>query len=89
MPLAFKALGGAIIAFGFFVAASGLQWQEPVTAFLTAPKWSADLVLWLPFWPFEPYLSLFIIGIGTLLLTKASASSVSPKASIVSKVSVT
>ncbi len=72
-PLAFKVLGGAIIGFGLFVAATGLQWQKPVTAFLTAPKWSADLVLWLPFWPFEPYFSLFIIGLGALLVTKVRA----------------
>ncbi len=70
-PTGFKVLGGAIIAFGLFVSASGLHWQEPVTAFLTAPKWSADLVLWLPYWPLEPYLSLFIIGLGTMLVTKA------------------
>ena len=73
-PLAFKLLGGAIIAFGLFVSASGLHWREPVTAFLTEPKWSADLVLWLPFWPFEPYLSLFIIGLGAMLVTKARVS---------------
>jgi len=70
-PLAFKVLGGAIIAFGILVSATGLHWQKPVTAFLTAPKWSADLVLWLPYWPFEPYLSLFIIGLGAALVTKA------------------
>jgi hypothetical protein len=72
-PLAFRVLGGAIIAFGLFIAATGLHWQESVTAFLTAPKWSADLVLWLPFWPFEPYLSVFIIGLGVALVTKARA----------------
>jgi len=38
---------------------------------LTTPEWSADLVLWLPFWPFEPFLSLFIIGLGTMLVTMA------------------
>ena len=70
-PLAIKALGGAFIAFGFLVAASGRLWRDPVTAFLTTPKWSADLVLWMPYWPFEPYLSLFIIGLGTALATKA------------------
>lgn len=69
-PPVFKLLGGAIIAFGLFVAAAGLYWQKPVTAFLTAPKWSAELVLWLPYWPFEPYLSLFIIGLGALLVTQ-------------------
>lgn len=69
-PLMLKVLGGAIICFGLFVSASGLYWQKTVTAFLTGPQWSADLVLWLPFWPFEPYLSLFILGLGTLLVTK-------------------
>ena len=70
-PLEFKLTGSALIAFGLVVSATGLHWREPVTAFLTAPKWSADLVLWLPYWPFEPYLSLFIIGLGTLLVTRA------------------
>ena len=67
-PFAFKVLGSAFIAFGLFLSAS--QWQESVTAFLTAPKWSENLVLWLPYWPFEPFLSLFIIGLGTMLATK-------------------
>ena len=70
-PVPFKVIGSAIIAFGLFTAASGLHWQDPVTEFLIAPKWSADLVLWLPFWPLEPYLSLFIIGLGTMLVTRA------------------
>ena len=72
-PPAFKAVGGAIIVFGLFVSASGVHWQEPVTSFLTTPKWSADLVLWLPYWPLEHYLSLFIIGFGALLVTKVRA----------------
>ena len=72
-PPVLKGLGYAIIAFGLLVAATGLQWQKATTAFLTAPKWSADLVLWLPFWPFEPYLSLLIMGLGTALVTKARA----------------
>ena len=77
-PIAFKILGGAIIVFGFFVAASGLYWIEPVTAFVTAPKWSADLVLWLPFWPFRPYYSLFIIGLGAMLFTRMPEPTMSP-----------
>mgnify|MGYP001824003733 FL=1 len=72
-PLAFRIAGGAIVILGLLVAATGLQWQEPVTDFLLAPAWSANLVLWLPYWPFEPYLSLFIIGLGAVLLTKSSA----------------
>jgi len=74
IPVAFKVAGGAMIAFGLFAAATGLHWQGPVTDFLTTPKWSADLVLWLPYWPFEPYLPLFIIGLGAALVTKARSS---------------
>jgi DMSO/TMAO reductase YedYZ heme-binding membrane subunit len=73
-PLAFRVLGSAIVAFGLVVSASGLHWQKPLTAFLTAPEWSANLLLWLPYWPFQPYLSLFIIGLGALLATTASNS---------------
>jgi len=70
-PLGFKVFGGVIIGFGLLVAATGLQWQETVTAFLTGPEWSAKLELWLPYWPLEPFLSLFIIGLGAMLMTKA------------------
>ena len=72
-PPGFRLLGGTVIAFGLLVATTGLQWQGWVTAFLTAPAWSAELELWLPFWPFEPFLSLFLIGIGSLLLTTTPA----------------
>jgi len=75
VPVAFRAPGGALIAFGLVAAATGLQWREPVSGFLLAPAWSANLELWLPFWPFEPFLPLFIIGFGTLLLTKISTES--------------
>ncbi len=68
-PLALRALGSSIIVLGLVWSAYGLYWQERVTGFLTTPEWSADLVLWLPFWPFEPFLSLFIIGLGTMLAT--------------------
>jgi DMSO/TMAO reductase YedYZ heme-binding membrane subunit len=68
-----KVVGGAMIAVGLVVSVTGQHWQKPVSAFLTTPQWSADLELWFPFWPFEPYLSLFIIGFGALLLTKARA----------------
>ena len=68
---AFKLIGGAVILFGIAVSASGRYWRGPVSDFLLAPTWSANSELWLPYWPFQPYLSLFIIGFGTLLLTKA------------------
>jgi len=77
-PLPLKVLGSAIVALGLLVAATGLQWQKQVTEFLTAPEWSAKLELWLPFWPFEPYLSLFIIGFGAMLLTMRPEKTAAP-----------
>ena len=71
-PIGLKLLGAAIIAFGVLVSMTGLHWQEPFTTFVTTPAWSENLVLWLPYWPLEPYLSLFIIGFGALLVTKSS-----------------
>ena len=68
-PLTLRILGSAIIIFGLVWSAASLYWQERITDFLTASAWSADLVLWVPFWPYEPYLSLFIIGLGTMLIT--------------------
>ncbi len=70
VPMSLKLLGGVVIAAGLIAASTGLQWQGPVTEFLTGPAWSAELLLWLPFWPFEPFLPLMTIGLGTLLLTQ-------------------
>ena len=66
----FRVAGGALIALGLVAAATGLRWQDAVTTTLTTPGWSETLTLWLPFWPFEPFLPLFIIGVGTLLATR-------------------
>jgi hypothetical protein len=71
-PLTLRVLGGTLMAIGLLVAASGVHWQKPVTEFLLAPAWSANLVLWLPYWPFEPYFSLFIIGLGVMSYTWSS-----------------
>ena len=75
-PAAYKVAGGAIIAFGLFVAAFGMRWQSAISEFLTGTAWSANLELWLPFWPYEPFLSLFLIGIGMAIATWSSAAEV-------------
>jgi hypothetical protein len=72
-PVGNRILGGTIIGFGLLAAGTGLLWRDSVNAFLTAPAWSENLVLWLPFWPFEPFLPLIIIGLGTLLATMPGA----------------
>jgi len=67
-----KVLGGMIFVCGLLLSVISLYTQDQITGFLTAPQWSAELVLWLPFWPFEPYLSLFVMGLGALLFTHVS-----------------
>jgi DMSO/TMAO reductase YedYZ heme-binding membrane subunit len=69
-PLLFKAIGSSLIVTGLLASFTADYWYTAVNGFLTGPSWSAELVLWLPFWPLEPFLSLLIIGIGTWLYTK-------------------
>ena len=64
-----RGAGLALLVLGLFVAATGLRWQPAVSAFLTAPAWSASMELWLPFWPLEPFLSLMLIGLGMAILS--------------------
>ena len=73
-PVIYRVAGGAAIAAGLVIAATGRDWQGAATGFLTTPAWSANLELWLPYWPLEPFLSLLIMGFGTLLLTRAGSS---------------
>ena len=62
--------GGLFIGVGLLMSVTSLYWQEYITSFLTATNWSANLELWIPFWPFEPYLSLVFIVFGTMLYIK-------------------
>ena len=77
--VAIRGLGGLLIVGGLIVAATGLQWQNAVTGFLTGPAWSANLELWLPFWPFEPFLSLAAVALGVMLITRQGASRLTPQ----------
>jgi DMSO/TMAO reductase YedYZ heme-binding membrane subunit len=64
-----KTLGTVFLALGISASATGSYWQDPASVFLTSQQWSANLAVWFPFWPFEPFLPLATIGLGTLLLT--------------------
>lgn len=64
-----RRFGVATIVLGVVIATSGQLWQAPVTDWLTGSSLSAELAEWLPFWPFEPFLSLAVIALGTLILT--------------------
>ncbi len=72
-PVTFKVLGLLLISVGLFLASSTFYWQKAITGFLTSKPWSAELELWLPFWPLEPFISLLIIALGTLFFTKVNS----------------
>ncbi|MEM9533396.1 MAG: hypothetical protein AAGA23_20915 [Pseudomonadota bacterium] len=74
-PLVARVLGIGFVAAGLAAAVVGLRWQEFTTELLTSAQWSATLELWLPFWPFEPFLPLFAIGIGAMLMTTTPTAS--------------
>lgn len=70
-PLSWPArlAGSALIVLGLLASASGGVWRESVSGALLLSPLSASLELWLPFWPFEPFLPLFALGLGTWLFT--------------------
>lgn len=70
-----RLLGSLVVAVGLLAAATGHYWYDLVSAVVSGPLWSQELTLWLPFWPFEPFMPLFIIGIGTMLITKGRSES--------------
>ncbi len=74
IALARQIVGGALVGVGLYWAAGSLYFQDAVTTFLTTPAWSANLELWLPFWPLEPFLSLIAMAMGMMILTDATQS---------------
>ncbi|MEM1145294.1 MAG: hypothetical protein AAGI88_22165 [Pseudomonadota bacterium] len=62
-------LGYACIGIGLTSASTGRSWETYASEFLLAPAWSAQLELWVPFWPFQSFLPLFILGLGAWCLT--------------------
>lgn len=69
-PAVWARLAGFGLAIGSMVLMlTGARWQQPVTDWLLAPEWSSALLLWLPYWPFEPFLPLLALWLGIALLT--------------------
>ena len=68
-----------VILLGLTMSVTSLYWQAFLTKYLTFFSWSATFELWLPFWPFEPFLSLMVIGLGTMILTNEDAQKVNAK----------
>ncbi len=72
-PLAFKLIGAVIIGFGLIAASYGAVWREPVEGFLMGTAITKTLELYLPYWPFTPFLPLFMIALGTFVMTRFRA----------------
>ena len=69
-----RAAGSALIITGLLGAATGNYWYGPVNGLATFPEWSAQMELWLPFYPLEPFLPLLMMAMGAWIYTGVSAS---------------
>ena len=66
-------LGAGLIFVGLIGAATGKYWFDGVSSLVSSPAWSAEMALWLPFWPLEPFMPLIVMGAGVYLVTKGRA----------------
>jgi hypothetical protein len=68
---AFRLVGVFIMVVGLIAVTFGSSWQKASEEFMSAYAFSEWLVLYLPYWPFEPYIPLFVILLGIFLTTKS------------------
>ena len=73
VALAFKLLGGVVIVIALVAANTGSVWWQRAEDILKPTAFLEGLELWLPYWPFTPFLPLFAFGLGVFLMTKAKA----------------
>ena len=66
-------MGGGVVLLSVVLAFSGHLWQPALSTALLASEWSTQLELWLPFWPFEPFLPLLIMAVGVWMATHNAA----------------
>ncbi|MEM1413108.1 MAG: hypothetical protein AAGH19_12200, partial [Pseudomonadota bacterium] len=69
VPTYARMAGMAVIGVGLVLAVSGNVWGMPVLNWVLEPAWAQDFSNWVPFWPLIDFYSLFVLGIGTWLLT--------------------
>lgn len=68
-PVATRLIGTAIMLAGLIVVAFGTPWREMSGEFMSGFAFSNWLLLYLPYWPFEPYIPLFVILLGISITT--------------------
>lgn len=72
---AFAILGYTLLGIGLIAASFGSAWQASAEQYLTGYAFTRWPELYLPYWPFEPFLALFIIALGAYLIAKSRAGS--------------
>jgi hypothetical protein len=70
MQPVFRLIGSFMVVSGLVAVGTGLVWANPTTDLLTGYAITRPLELYLPYWPFEPFLPIFMIALGTFLITK-------------------
>ena len=63
-----KPMGILIIGFGIVAASFGSAWRETAEELLYGYTFTQIPELYLPYWPFEPFLPLLIIALGSYLI---------------------
>lgn len=63
-------LGYLVIGFGLIAASFGRAWQPASEQYLWGYSFTKIPELYMPYWPFEPFLPLFAIALGVYLLTR-------------------
>ena len=69
----FRLTGNVIVVIGLVAVGTGLVWATSTIDLLTGYAITRLPELYLPYWPFEPYLPIFLIALGALLTTKSRA----------------
>lgn len=70
---AYRIAGATVIATGFLAAGFGSAWYSTAESLLTGYSLTRLPEAYMPYWPFEPWIPVLVIALGTLLLTRARA----------------
>ena len=72
--ISLRFLGYFLIFLGLVMSGTGHLWLEMINNVTFHYSWSQEASLWLPFWPLEPFFSLLLIGLGTLIISSGNRS---------------
>jgi hypothetical protein len=68
---AFKLVGILVVVIGLIGASSGSVWTGPAHQHLYGYQLTQFMELYMPYWPFIPYLPLFIVAAGAFLIAES------------------